>query len=392
MNPGRHVYAVRIVAGKHSRWLVGGCVTDPRIDTWARVLAGYCVGVKPGDRVVIGGEIAAEPLLRAVYREVVAAGGSPVMMPVLPGLHTELLGHGSDQQLEFISPLERSLREEADASIRVIATTNTRDAPAIEPSRAAVFSRARADLTRTFMERAASGDVRWNLTLFPTDAYAQDAEMATDDYAEFIFAAYKLNRDDPVGAWKALHDEQARLIDWLTPKRELRIVGPGTDLTVSVAGRTWVNSDGKRNFPSGEVFTGPVEDSANGVIRCSFPVVTAGRQIADVRLRFEDGNVIDASAAKNEGYLLAALDTDDGARRLGEVAVGTNFDITRFTGQILLDEKIGGTAHVAIGAGYPDTGSSNRSAIHWDLICDLRDGGRIEADDQPMMVDGKFVV
>jgi aminopeptidase len=367
-------------------------VTDPRIDSWARVLTGYCVNVKPGDRVAIAGEIAAEPLLRAVYREVIAAGGLPAMMPVLPGMQAELLGRGVDAQLEYISPLERFMREEADASIRISAETNTRVASQTDPARSAVYSRAREALSRRFMERASTGEARWTLTLFPTDAYAQDAEMATDDYAEFLFTACKLNQPDPVAAWKALRDEQARLVDWLTPKRTLRIVGPGTDLTVDVAGRTWINSDGKRNFPSGEVFTGPVENSANGVIRCSFPVMTAGRQIADVRLRFEDGAVVEARAARNEAYLLSALDTDDGARRLGEVAIGTNFDITRFTGQILLDEKIGGTAHVALGAGYPDTGSSNRSAIHWDLICDLRQGGRIEADGEPVMVDGKLVI
>jgi aminopeptidase len=367
-------------------------LTDPRIALWAKVLTGYCVCVKPGDQVVISGEIDAEPLLRAVYRELIVAGGSPVMLPSLSGLHSELLGHGSDAQLECISPLERFLREEADVSIRILADTNTRSASAVDPSRTAVFNRARSELSRRFMERAASGNVRWTLTLFPTDAYAQDAEMASDDYAEFIYSACKLNHADPVAAWKALHNEQARLIDWLAPKQELRIVGPGTDLTVSIAGRTWINSDGKRNFPSGEVFTGPIENSANGVVRCSFPVVTAGRQIVDVRLRFENGVVVDASAARNEDYLHVALDTDEGARRLGEVAVGTNFDIRQFTGQILLDEKIGGTAHVALGAGYPDTGSVNRSAIHWDLISDLRAGGRIEADGKVLMVDGQFVV
>src|SRR5215203_1078161 len=173
--------------------------------------------------------------------------------------------------------------------------------------------------------------------------------MATDDYAKFLYAACKLNTPDPSIAWKELHQEQARLIDWLAPRRVMRIIGPGTELTVSVAGRTWVNSDGKRNFPSGEVFTGPIEDSARGMIQCSFPVMTGGREIAGIRLRFEDGVVVDATAEKGEAYLLSALDTDQGARRLGEVAVGTNFDIPFFTGQILLDEKIGGTAHVAIG-------------------------------------------
>ncbi len=365
---------------------------DERIAAWAEVLVGYCTSVQPGDRVAISGGIAAEPLLRAVFRQVVLAGGYPAMNPNLGGLQAELLGAGSDAQLEFISPIEQFERLEADVSIRINAETNTKSGSSVDPSRNAKFDLARGDLRRAYMERAASGSLRWTLTIFPTDAYAQDAEMSTAEYAEFIFAACKLNDRDPVIAWRVLHQEQARLIGWLSPRRTLRIVGPGTDLTVGIGGRNWINSDGKRNFPSGEVFTGPIEDSANGVLRCSFPVMTGGREIADVRLRFEQGVVVDASAAKNEAFLLASLDTDEGARRLGEVAVGTNFDINRFTGQILLDEKIGGTAHVALGAGYPDSGSTNRSAIHWDLICDLRNGGRIEADGEPLMIDGRIVI
>lgn len=365
---------------------------DSRLTAWARVITGYCTEIRPGQRVIITGEIAAEPLLMAVYREVIIAGGYPIIWPSLSGLHSELVDSASDTQLQYISPPERFSREEAEVSIRISAETNTKSGSGVDPSRNAMFDLARGDLRRTFMERAASGALRWTLTLFPTDAYAQDAEMSTSEYAEFIFAACKLNDPDPVAAWQTLHQEQARLIAWLSPRSALRIVGPDTDLTVGIGGRTWINSDGKRNFPSGEVFTGPIEDSASGVVRCSFPVMAGGREIADVRLRFEQGVVVDASAAKNEAYLLASLDIDEGARRLGEVAVGTNCDINRFTGQILLDEKIGGTAHVALGAGYPDSGSTNRSAIHWDLICDLRDGGRIEADGEPLMIDGRIVI
>ena len=216
--------------------------------------------------------------------------------------------------------------------------------------------------------------------------------METEAYADFVLAACKLDRDDPVGAWIKLRAEQQRLIDWLDGKSEIHLTGPDTDLTVNVAGRTWINSDGKRNFPSGEIFTGPVETSATGHIRFSFPVVTGGREIEDIRIRFENGKVVDATAAKNEEYLIRTLDTDDGARYLGEFAFGTNFDIQRFTRNILFDEKIGGTVHMAVGAGYPETGSSNKSAVHWDMICDLRQGGQVDVDGQPFMRDGEFVI
>ncbi len=365
---------------------------DPRIQAWARVLTGYCTGVRPGQRVIITGETPAEPLMRAVYREVIAAGGLPVLWPTLSGLNAELLQHGTDEQLEYISPVERFFRQEADISIRILAESNTRSASDVDPARSTRYARARHELQRSYMERAASGDLRWSMTVFPTDAYAQDANMSGPDFAEFVYAACKLNDADPVAAWNDLHERQARLIDWLTGKEQVRIIGPGTDLTLSVQGRIWINSDGKRNFPSGEVFTGPVESSATGFYSCSFPVIHAGRAMTGVTLKFADGVVIDAGATLNESYLLEALDTDDGSRRLGEVAIGTNFDIDRFTGLTLLDEKIGGTAHIALGAGYPDTGSVNRSSIHWDLIADLRQGGRIEVDGQPVLVDGAIVI
>jgi aminopeptidase len=367
-------------------------MTDPRIEKWADVLTGYCVDVQPGQTVAIGGGIAAEPLLRQIFAKVVQRGGLPVIVPEFSGLTSTLIGSGSDEQLGYITPYERFRNGEADCAITVMAETNTRNASRVDPARSAAFTRARAELRQTSMQRAGAGDFKWNLTIFPTDAYAQDAEMSTDDYREFIMEACRLNEPDPVAAWVAMREFQAGIVDWLTPRKELRLVAPGTDFRCSIAGRTWINSDGKRNFPSGEVFTGPVEDSAEGEVRFSFPVVTQGRQISDIRLKFEAGKVVDASAARNEAFLIESLDSDEGARRLGEIAVGTNFGITQFTGQILLDEKIGGTAHMALGAGYPETGSTNRSAIHWDLICDLRQGGRIEVDGEALLVDGQFVL
>ncbi|HEV2067958.1 MAG TPA: aminopeptidase [Thermomicrobiales bacterium] len=367
-------------------------MADPRMTKWAKALTGYSVEVQPGQTVAIAGGIAGAPLLREIYREVVARGGYPVMLPTLDGIQAELLLNGNDDQLEFISPVERFVREQADVVINVLADTNTRDMAGVDPARQVVRQKSRAELFDTYMTRAASGEMDWTLTLFPTDAYAQDADMDTEAYTDFVLSACKLDRDDPVAAWLQLKAGQQRLIDWLDGKKEVHLTGPEIDLTLSIEGRAWINSDGKRNFPSGEIFTGPVENSVNGTIRFSFPVVTAGREIQDIRLRFEDGKVVDASAARNEDFLIRTLDTDEGARYLGEFAFGTNFDITRFTKNILFDEKIGGTVHMAVGLGYPETGSGNKSAVHWDMICDLREGGQVDVDGQPFMRDGAFVI
>jgi aminopeptidase len=367
-------------------------MTDPRIEKWARSLAGYSVNVQPGQTVVITGHAAAAQLMRAVAKEVILKGAHPIMMPIIEGVETDLLQHGSDEQLQYVTPFDEFMRLKADVVVNIRAETNTRRMSAVDPARQALYTSARQHLGEGFMKRAAEGELDWTLTLFPTDAYAQDADMDTEEFADFVMRACKLDRDDPVAAWQELREQQQRLIDWLDGKSEIRLTSPDTDLTLSVAGRTWVNSDGRRNFPSGEIFTGPVEDSVNGHIRFSFPVVTAGRQIEDIRLRFEDGKVVDATAAKNEDYLIQTLDTDPGARYLGEFAFGTNFDIQRFIRNILFDEKIGGTVHMAVGRGYPETGSKNGSAIHWDMICDLRQGGQVTVDGELFQKDGKFVI
>ena len=367
-------------------------MTDPRIETWARALVGYSAPVRSGQTVGITGGVAAEPLLRAVYREVLRLGAHPVLVPSFPELRADLLAMGADEQLGFVSPIERFLREGVDVIVTVMAETNTKALSGVDPSRSILWQRARTDLMRTSMRRSAEGTLQWTLTLWPTDAYAQDAEMASDDFAEFVFRACKLDQPDPAAAWRQQATEQQRLIDWLHGKREIRLRGPDTDLRLSVADRTWVNADGTKNFPDGEVFTGPVEAATEGYVRFSFPVVTQGREVEDVRLRFEGGKVVDASAAKNEAFLVQTLDTDPGARILGELAFGTNFGIDRFSKNILFDEKIGGTVHMAIGAGYPETGNTNESAVHWDLICDLRQGGSVEVDGEPFLVDGRYLV
>jgi aminopeptidase len=359
---------------------------------WASVLVHYSTNVQPGDKVLITGGVAAEPLLRAVYREVIAAGGFPTLLPTFPEWPGDLLRLGNDDQLSYISPIDRFGRIEADVMIRIAAETNARMPSDVPAGRIAHMRAAQRDLSGRMMQRAASGELRWSLTMFPTPAVAQDADMSTEELFEVLIGMCFLDQDDPVACWNDLHDRQQRLIDWLTPRDEIHITGPDTDLRMRVGGRTWNNSDGKRNFPSGEIFTGPVEDSVEGHIRFSFPVVTGGREISDIRLRFAAGKVVEASAGRNEDALIAALDTDDGSRYLGEIAFGTNFGLDRFTKQILLDEKIGGTCHMAIGAGYPDTGSLNKSAVHWDMIADIRRGGRVTVDGEPFLVDGTYLL
>jgi len=345
-------------------------MNDSRLETWARVLVDYSVKVQAGQTVAISGGVAAEPLLAALYRLVLERGAFPTMLPTLPGLATMLLGSGSDEQLSYISPIERFIREQADVTITVLAETNTKAMSEIDPPRQVLFQKARTELIDTFMRREVEGTVNWTLTLYPTDAYAQDADMATADFAEFVLKAGKLDAPDPIAAWQAQGAEQQRLIDWLAGKREVRLRGRDTDLTLSVEGRTWVNACGIRNFPDGEIFTGPVEDSVDGHVRFSFPAVTAGREVEDVRLRFHGGRVVDASAARNEDYLHRMLDTDAGARVLGEFAIGTNFGIERFTKNILFDDE--DRRHGAHGARRWDPGSRQHQSLGDSLGSDLR--------------------
>jgi aminopeptidase len=244
-------------------------------------------------------------------------------------------------------------------------------------------------------DREAAGKLRWCGTLYPTQAHAQDAEMSLEEFTEFVYGACFLNEDDPAAAWTRLGQQQQRYVDWLKGKHRVRVRGTDTDLRLSVEGRVFINSDGKRNFPSGEFFTGPVEDSADGTIRYSIPSIYGGRPVQEIRLRFEQGRVVEASAAQGESFLRQMLELDAGARYLGEFAFGNNFGITRGIRNILFDEKIGGTVHLALGQSYPETGGQNASALHWDMICDLRPaagGGEVWVDDELFMRDGQLVV
>jgi aminopeptidase len=365
---------------------------DPRVQSLARILVGYSTKVAEGEVVSIDGESAAEPLLGAIYEEVLKAGAHPILNMSLEGQAATYFKHASDAQIDWVSPVAEWMVENADVRIAVGASTNTRELSAVPPERQTRRQTAMGKLMARSMERSADGSFRWCYTLFPTSAYASEAEMSLADYEDFYYGACLATDGDPLTAWERASAETTRLAEWIQGREEIHVTAPGTDVRLGIAGRTFIPCVGDRNMPDGEFFTGPVEDSIEGEVTFHLPAVIGGREVAGVRLRFESGRVVDACAERGEKYLIELLDTDDGARRLGEVGIGTNYGIDRGTREVLLDEKIGGTVHMAVGRSYPESGGENESAVHTDLVCDLRQGGRIEVDGELLQEDGKFAV
>jgi aminopeptidase len=368
---------------------------DPRIRRWAETLTNYCLSVKPGETVGIYATPLAEPLVEEVYRAVLRAGGNPLLRLALPELNEVLLKEASDEQLTYVSPVDEVLAETLDARLRIQSDANLRALANVAPARQSLLQRSGGAAARRYREREQQGKFKWCGTLYPTQAAAQNAEMSLADFTEFVFEACFLNDEQPAERWRDLGRSQQRYVDWLRGKERVRIVGRDTDLTLSIAGRAFINSDGKRNFPSGEFFTGPVEESVEGTIRYTVPSSISGRVVQDVTLRFRQGEVVEARAAQGQEFLEQMLSMDAGARRLGEFAFGNNFGITRGICNTLFDEKIGGTIHTALGDSYPETGGLNKSSLHWDLVCDLRSaagGGEVWVDNTLFLKDGKLML
>ncbi|QBD75414.1 aminopeptidase [Ktedonosporobacter rubrisoli] len=365
---------------------------DLRLQRMAHVLVNYSLGLKKGERCAIEADAQAAPLLREVYRVALRTGALAEVFPSITGLKEILMKEGSDEQITSIPPIRRLFIEEYDCHLLFFSTDNTKSMSGVDSERIALAQKAQIELQRTGMQRSAEQTLRTCAAMFPTNAYAQDAEMSLSDFAEFVFHACFLNDEDPVARWRELAQEQERLVQWLKGKRTVHVVGKDTDLTLSIEGRTFISDDGHANFPGGEFYTGPVETSANGFIRYSFPASFGGYSIEDVRLRFENGVVVEAHAAHGQDYLDKMLSMDEGARRLGEFAFGNNPHVNRCVKNILFDEKMGGTIHLALGAGYPKTGSVNHSSLHWDMVCDLREGGEVRVDGELFSKDGKFVI
>jgi aminopeptidase len=351
----------------------------------AALLCDWALGVGDGDQVVVRSSSAASPLLLALHAAILDRGAWPFLRVELEGQDEQFFTRAGDRQLDELPSLTRADAEGANAHLYVHAPFNTRALAGVDPARQA---RLRRTMEPTFDLRR---DKPWCVTIWPTEALAQEAGMSLGAFAEFVNRALLLDREDPAAGWRELSARQEELIGRLRDRSEIRIEAEGTDLRLRVDGRVWVNSDGRHNMPSGEVFTGPVEDSANGTIRFTIPANPSGASLAGVELTFRDGEVVAAHAERGDGALQGALATDAGARRLGELGIGTNFGIDRAVGSTLLDEKIGGTVHLALGRSYPETGGVNESALHWDLVCDLREGGRLSADGETLLENGAFV-
>jgi len=365
---------------------------DLRAQRLAELLVRYSTEVKPGELCSIEGESPAEELIQAIYEEVLRAGANPVVLMSPERAQASFFALASDAQLEHVSPVTRQLVEQADVRIRVLASANPRELSEVDPRRQARRQRANVEVMERMMARSATGELRWTLCQYPTSGYAAEAEMSLSAYEDFLYGACLCDREHPVAVWQAQASEVNRLAQWIEGRQEVHIEGPGTDLRLSIAERHFIAADGKRNMPDGEFFTGPVEDSAQGVITFHLPTTYGGREVAGVRLRFEQGLVVDAEAERGEELLHQMLDSDPGARRLGELGIGTNFAIDRGTRSILFDEKIGGTVHLALGRSYPETGGVNESSLHWDMICDLRCGGTLTVDGELLQRDGAFQV
>lgn len=367
-------------------------MADPRLSKLARLIAEYSVQTKQGDKVFIQAAPIATPLIQEMQRAFLKCGANVFPLVMLSGMDPILYEIGSDEQLQWVPEPEKLVVETYDIRIAIASSNNTKELSGVDPAKQALRASARREIGQTFMDRSASGELRWNVCMFPTDAYAQDAEMSLADFEDFVYGACLCDQPDPVAAWQEVGRKQQVLIDYLKGKKEVHLVGEGTDIAVGIEGRTFVNCEGDKNMPDGEVFTGPEETKINGHVAFSFPAIYGGREVAGVQVWFEDGVAVKWTAAKNEEFLTKILTTDEGARRLGEFAFGTNFGIQRFTKNMLFDEKIGGTVHMAFGGGYPETGSTNRSAIHWDMLCDLRRGGEVTVDGELFAKDGKYLL
>ena len=367
-------------------------MSDPMLARYAQLLTHYCLSVKPGDRVFIGTTLLAEPLVREVYREAYAAGAALVECDLAFRERERLFfENASEEALRTPSVLMQTAMAHFDCYLAIRAPYNLRDSNNASPERSAIRQAALAPINKAYFERTATRVLRRNLCQYPTDAAAQEAGMSLSDYERFVFDACQLFSEDPAAAWLRVRAEQQRIVDHLNRCSTVRYCADGTDITFSTKGRTWINSDGQTNMPSGEVYTSPVEDAVNGTVHFSFPCIYQGETVEGVTLWVKDGHIERWEARQGKDYLDYVF-TIPGTRRFGEAAIGTNYNIQRITKNILFDEKMGGAIHMAIGQSYLQAGGKNESAIHWDMITDMTKGGEIWADGEKIYQDGKFLI
>jgi aminopeptidase len=365
---------------------------DPRVRKLAKLLLHYSLELKKGQLFKIRGESVAMPLIQAAYEEAVDIGAYPYVEVTLPETQEYLFKHGSDHQLKYLSPMTRLESNKMEAFLAILGSANTMYLSGVEPKRQVLAQQSRRPIIMKIFKRVAEKSLSWVGTQFPTNADAQQAGMSLTDYEDFVYRAGHLHAGDPAAHWQKVRKEQERIKKVLDKIESLHIRSDGTDLRMRVKGRTWVSCHGTENFPDGEIFTSPVENSVEGVIRFTYPSVYQGHEVEDVTLELKRGKVIKERAVRNHEFLKQMLDMDKGARYVGEIAIGTNYDIKRFSKNTLFDEKIGGTCHMAVGASIPESGGKNKSALHWDMVCDLKNGGEIVADGEVIYRNGKFTI
>jgi len=363
---------------------------NPIMKKYAHLLVNYCVSLKPNEKVLIKSTTLAEPLVREVYRAALNAGAYAEIQLDIREQQRIIIDCANDDQLNYVSPLYKRAMETFDAYIYIRAPYNLRELASADVDRQKMRKEAHADIMKTYFKRTATLDMKRTLCQYPTIANAQEAGMSLEEYEHFVFNACNLFHNDPIEQWLKVREYQQDIVDLLNKRQKVRYRNPHFDITFSTAGRTWINSDGQTNMPSGEVYTSPVEDSVNGTVHFSLPAIHGGVEVEDVTLWVKEGEIQKWEAKKGKKYLDKVFQIP-GARRFGEAAIGTNKNIQRQTNNILFDEKMGGTIHMALGQSYLQTGGKNQSSIHWDLITDMTNGGEIYADDELIYNNGEFL-
>lgn len=367
-------------------------------EKYASVLVDYSTKVQKGDLVVIRAtSYLAQDLIKAIYKRVLEKGAHPILRTAICDVSDVFIKYASDEQLDYVDPISKLEYQKVDKYISIGAPLNVKNMAKADKTKMARRSKATRELSELLLSRSAKGEASWVIADVPTNALAQEAKMSFDEYSEFLFNACFLNLDNPVEKLLEMDKEQSRWAEYLSQRSKIRIVGEKTDITFSTKGRKWISCSGLNNYPDGEVFTSPVEDSANGEIYFDFPAIYRGNEANKIHLKLENGKVVEAHAEKGEEFLNSMLDMDDGSRFVGEIAIGTNEKIQDVTGNILFDEKIGGSIHMAVGASYPETGGKNVSGLHWDIIKNMKGvngqgGGEIYADDVLIYQNGKFLI
>jgi len=366
-------------------------LVDPRVVKLAQILVDYSAQVKLGDRVAIEATTAAEPLVRALFSSILEHGGHPYLLLELPDQDEILFNVAKNEQLDAIPLFRKLAYDQFESRIRIHSATNPRALSGVDPARQKRRQKALAPILEAQMRRGADRSFKWVTTLFPTEGFAVEAEMSLQNYEDFVYRACHADEADPVVYWKKVESRQRKIIERIEGHNQVNLRGPNVDLTLSIEGRKFLNGAGLNNMPDGEIYTGPVEDSANGWVRFSYPAIYNGVMVEGVELTFNNGKVTKVKAEKNQPFLLEMCESDAGARYLGEFAIGTNYEIDHFSHNILFDEKLGGSFHMALGSGYPETGSKNKSMIHWDMICGMKDDSEIVLDGEVIYRNGKFI-